>query len=220
MTGVTRAPGTPRGGDITKRVFDCVVAAAALLVLSPLLLTVAGLVRLRLGAPVLFRQIRPGMRARPFEMVKFRTMTDTRDAAGNLLPDSQRIPAFGRFLRSSSLDELPELWNVLKGDMSLVGPRPLLMEYLPLYTSEQFRRHDVRPGITGWAQVNGRNAISWEDKFLLDVWYVDNRTFWLDVKILLLTARKVLVREGISAHGEATMPRFSGSATTERKTGK
>ena len=166
--------------------------------------------RRKLGSPVLFTQVRPGVHGKPFLMVKFRTMTDERDASGALLPDAKRLTPFGRFLRASSLDELPELWNVLRGEMSLVGPRPLLMEYLPLYSPEQARRHEVRPGITGWAQVNGRNAISWADKFALDVWYVDNRSLWLDVKILWRTVRKVLVRDGISAAGEATMPKFTG----------
>ncbi|SDL67284.1 sugar transferase [Modicisalibacter muralis] len=164
-----------------------------------------------MGAPVLFRQQRPGRDGKPFYMVKFRTMKDSIDADGNSLPDSERLTAFGQFLRSSSLDELPELWNVLKGDMSLVGPRPLLMEYLPLYSKEQYRRHEVRPGVTGWAQINGRNALSWEDKFKLDVWYVENQSFYLDIKILLLTVKKVLVRDGISAEGQATMERFRGS---------
>ena len=198
---------------VAKRFFDVVMVSASLPVLALPLLVLAWQVRRRLGAPVLFHQVRPGMHGRAFEMVKFRTMTDACGADGHLLPDAQRLTAFGRFLRASSLDELPELWNVLKGDMSLVGPRPLLMEYMPLYTSEQARRHDVRPGITGWAQVNGRNTLSWEEKFKLDVWYVDNRTLWLDIKILWLTVRKVLVRDGISAAGEATMPRFTGSAT-------
>jgi lipopolysaccharide/colanic/teichoic acid biosynthesis glycosyltransferase len=173
---------------------------------------VAAAVRLRLGSPVLFRQRRPGLHGRPFEMLKFRTMLDATDGAGNPLPDADRLTPLGRFLRATSLDELPELWNVLRGEMSLVGPRPLLMEYLPLYTPEQARRHEVRPGITGWAQVNGRNAISWEEKFRMDVWYVDRRTFALDLKILLLTAKKVVVREGISQQGQATMERFLGSA--------
>ncbi|GAB2457588.1 sugar transferase [Comamonas humi] len=193
-----------------KRLFDILVSALALLALAIPLLVLAALVRRRLGSPVLFRQQRPGLRGRPFEMAKFRTMTDARGADGQLLPDAERLTPFGRFLRASSLDELPELWNVLKGDMSLVGPRPLLMEYLPLYTPEQARRHEVRPGITGWAQVNGRNALSWEAKFQLDVWYVDHRTLWLDIRILWLTVKKVLVREGISAAGEATMSRFTG----------
>jgi lipopolysaccharide/colanic/teichoic acid biosynthesis glycosyltransferase len=182
-----------------------------LLVLCVPLLLLIWLVCRKLGSPVFFRQLRPGMHGKPFEIVKFRTMTDECAADGELLPDGQRLTPFGRFLRASSLDELPELWNVLKGDMSLVGPRPLLMEYLPLYTPDQARRHEVRPGITGWAQVNGRNAISWEDKFALDVWYVDHRSWWLDMKILWLTVRKVLLRDGISAAGEATMTRFTGS---------
>ncbi|MET3376945.1 lipopolysaccharide/colanic/teichoic acid biosynthesis glycosyltransferase [Variovorax boronicumulans] len=194
-----------------KRLFDFVVAALGLLVLALPLLFAIWQVRRKLGSPVFFRQIRPGLHGRPFQMVKFRTMTDARAPDGHLLPDVERLTAFGRFLRASSLDELPELWNVLKGDMSLVGPRPLLMDYLPLYSPEQLRRHDVRPGITGWAQINGRNALSWEEKFKLDVWYVDNRSMWLDIKILWLTVRKVLVRDGISAAGEATMPRFFGS---------
>ena len=195
-----------------RRFFDLSVTLLALLLLAlPLLLLLALLVRTKLGSPVFFRQTRPGLHGKPFEMVKFRTMTDARDAQGELLPDSERLPPFGRFLRSSSLDELPELWNVLKGEMSLVGPRPLLMEYLPLYTPQQYRRHEVRPGVTGWAQVNGRNAISWEEKFALDVWYVENQSFWLDVKILFLTVKKVLVKDGISASGEATMTKFTGS---------
>lgn len=165
----------------------------------------------KMGSPVLFRQVRPGLGGKPFEMVKFRTMKDAVDAAGNPLPDSERLTPFGQFLRSSSLDELPELWNVLKGDMSLVGPRPLLMEYLPLYSPEQYRRHEVRPGVTGWAQINGRNSLSWDEKFKLDVWYVDNRSLWLDIKILFLTVKKVLIRDGISAEGEATMTRFEGN---------
>jgi lipopolysaccharide/colanic/teichoic acid biosynthesis glycosyltransferase len=195
---------------VLKRGVDVIMAAVALLVLSPVWLVVAWQVRRKLGVPVLFRQIRPGLRGRPFQMIKFRTMRDAVDAAGNSLPDEQRLTPFGRFLRSTSLDELPELWNVLKGDMSLVGPRPLLMEYLPLYTPEQARRHEVRPGITGWAQVNGRNAISWEEKFALDVWYVDHRSFLLDMKILLRTCLKVLVRDGISQAGEATARKFTG----------
>ena len=194
-----------------KRLFDITAATLALLLLGLPLLVLAWQVRRKLGSPVLFRQVRPGLRGQPFEMVKFRTMTDARGPDGQLLPDAERLTAFGRFLRSSSLDELPELWNVLKGEMSLVGPRPLLMEYLPLYSREQARRHEVRPGITGWAQVNGRNALSWDEKFKLDVWYVDHRSLWLDIKILWLTVRKVVVREGISAAGEATMPRFTGN---------
>ncbi|MBP8150505.1 MAG: sugar transferase [Xylophilus sp.] len=194
-----------------KRLFDIVVSACALLVLALPLLVVVWLVRRKLGSPVFFTQVRPGMHGKPFKMVKFRSMTSERGPDGELLPDAMRLTPFGRLLRSTSLDELPELWNVLKGDMSLVGPRPLLMEYLPLYSPEQARRHEVRPGITGWAQVNGRNAISWEDKFKLDTWYVDNRSFWLDIKILWLTVKKVVVREGISAAGEATMSKFTGT---------
>ena len=193
-----------------KRFLDILISSCVLLVTALPLVVLSCQIRRKLGSPVLFCQVRPGMHGKPFTMVKFRTMTDKRGADGALLPDAQRLTPFGRFLRSSSLDELPELWNVLKGEMSLVGPRPLLMEYLPLYTPEQARRHEVRPGITGWAQVNGRNAISWEDKFDLDVWYVDNRSLWLDLKILWRTVRKVLVRDGISAPGEATMPKFEG----------
>lgn len=193
-----------------KRSMDVLVACLALLLLGLPLLVLASMVRAKLGSPALFRQVRPGLYGQPFMMVKFRTMTDERGPDGELLPDAQRLTAFGRFLRASSLDELPELWNVLRGEMSLVGPRPLLMEYLPLYSPEQARRHEVRPGITGWAQVNGRNAVSWEERFRLDVWYVDHRSLWLDLRILWLTMRKVLVREGISAQGEATMPRFTG----------
>ena len=193
-----------------KRLFDLLVVLLALPLLAVPLLFLAWLVRRKLGSPVLFSQVRPGLHGKPFTMVKFRTMTDECSPDGALQPDAQRLSPFGRFLRVSSLDELPELWNVLKGDMSLVGPRPLLMEYLPLFTPEQARRHEVRPGITGWAQVNGRNAISWADKFALDVWYVDNRSLWLDMKVLWRTVRKVLVRDGISAAGEATMPRFEG----------
>lgn len=194
-----------------KRLFDLIVASLALLLFSLPLMLLIWQVRRKLGSPVFFRQTRPGLHGRPFEMVKFRTMTDARGPDGALLPDAERLTTFGRFLRSSSLDELPELWNVIKGDMSLVGPRPLLVEYLPLYSPEQARRHEVRPGITGWAQVNGRNALSWDDKFKLDVWYVDHRSLWLDIKILWLTVKKVLVREGISAAGEATMSKFTGS---------
>lgn len=194
-----------------KRIFDLVVSLAALTLLSPVLACLCVLVRARLGRPVFFVQERPGVDGRPFKMIKFRSMTGAVGVNGEPLPDEARLTPFGRWLRTSSLDELPELWNVLRGEMSLVGPRPLLMEYLPLYNAEQFRRHNVPPGITGWAQVNGRNAISWEEKFALDVWYVDNRSFRLDLEILLLTCRKVLRREGISAAGEATMPRFAGS---------
>jgi lipopolysaccharide/colanic/teichoic acid biosynthesis glycosyltransferase len=194
-----------------KRVFDVVMGAAMLLIATPILLVLFGLVRIRMGSPAVFRQIRPGLHGRPFEMVKFRTMRDALDSQGNSLPDAERLTGLGRFLRSTSLDELPELLNVLKGEMSLVGPRPLLVEYLPLYTAQQARRHEVRPGVTGWAQINGRNALSWEEKFAFDVWYVDNRSLWLDIRIIWLTARKVIVRDGISAAGEATMPKFSGS---------
>ena len=194
-----------------KRLFDLTAAALGLLALALPLLALIALVRIKLGRPVFFRQTRPGLHGRPFQMVKFRTMTDARGPDGALLPDADRLTPFGRFLRSASLDELPELWNVLRGDMSLVGPRPLLMEYLPLYTPEQARRHAVRPGITGWAQVNGRNALSWEEKFALDVWYVDHQSLALDISILWRTVRKVLVREGISAAGEATMGKFTGN---------
>ena len=195
-----------------KRFFDFLFASVALFFLFLPLLFLIWQVRRKIGSPVFFRQTRPGLLGKPFEMVKFRTMLvlDARGADNQLLPDADRLSTFGRFLRASSLDELPELWNVVKGDMSLVGPRPLLIEYLPLYSPEQARRHEVRPGITGWAQVNGRNALSWEEKFKLDVWYVNNRSLWLDVKILWLTVRKVLVREGISADGEATMSKFKG----------
>ena len=194
-----------------KRLFDLTAAALGLLALALPLLALIALVRIKLGRPVFFRQTRPGLHGQPFQMVKLRTMTDARGPDGALLPDAERLTPFGRFLRSTSLDELPELWNVLRGDMSLVGPRPLLMEYLPLYTPEQARRHAVRPGITGWAQVNGRNALSWEEKFALDVWYVDHQSLWLDIRILWMTARKVLAREGISAAGEATMGKFTGN---------
>ena len=193
-----------------KRTFDIFAAFFGLIVLSPIMIFLAWKIRRKLGSPVLFKQIRPGLNGKPFEMVKFRTMRDATDEEGRQLPDNQRMTSFGSFLRSSSLDELPELWNVLKGEMSLVGPRPLLMEYLPLYTPEQYRRHDVRPGITGWAQINGRNSLSWEDKFKLDTWYVDNRTMRLDIKIICLTLKKVIVKEGISADGEATMSKFTG----------
>lgn len=193
-----------------KRLSDLTAAAIAFLLIWPLLLALALLVRVKLGSPVLFTQLRPGLHGRPFRMYKFRSMTDARDSRGNLLPDEQRLTPFGKFLRSSSLDELPELINVLKGEMSLVGPRPLLMEYLPLYSPEQARRHEVRPGITGWAQVNGRNAISWREKFRLDVWYVDNRSFLLDLRILRLTLARVFKRDGISQAGQATMEKFQG----------
>jgi len=194
-----------------KRALDFLGAGVGLVVFSPVLVVIALLVWLRMGWPVVFRQTRPGLNGVPFRMIKFRTMCDALDAEGNPLPDAERLTPLGRVLRSSSLDELPELWNVLKGDMSFVGPRPLLMEYLPLYSPEQARRHEMRPGITGWAQVNGRNAISWDEKFALDVWYVDNRTIWLDLRIVWLTVLKVFRREGISAPGEATMAKFKGN---------
>ena len=193
-----------------KRIFDILCSALMLVSLAPVFVMIAILVARRLGTPIFFKQVRPGLDGKPFVLIKFRTMIDRRDAEGNLLPDKERMTKTGHFLRSASLDELPELINVLRGDMSLVGPRPLLMEYLPLYSHEQARRHEVRPGLTGWAQVNGRNAVSWDEKFKLDVWYVDNQSFWLDLKILLITAKKVLRREGISADGEATMPKFKG----------
>lgn len=194
-----------------KRAFDLICSLCVLILCLPVLIILAAMSRLTLGSPILFTQVRPGKDGRPFRMVKFRTMRDAVDNNGDSLPDSERITRFGVFLRATSLDELPELWNVLRGDMSLVGPRPLLMEYLDLYTPEQARRHEVRPGVTGWAQVNGRNAISWEEKFKLDVWYVDNRSLWLDIKILFMTVKKVIVREGISAEGEATMSKFEGT---------
>lgn len=194
-----------------KRLFDIVGALFGLILFAPVFFLLLGLIRSQMGTPVFFRQNRPGQYGRPFEMLKFRTMLDAIGVDGKPLPDAKRLTPLGRKLRSTSLDELPELWNVLKGDMSLVGPRPLLMEYLPLYSGEQARRHEVKPGITGWAQVNGRNAISWEEKFALDVWYVDNRTLWLDLKIIWLTIRKVLARDGINAQGDATMPKFTGS---------
>lgn len=202
-----------------KRLMDILGAMAGLLLLAPVIVLLAVLVRVKLGSPVLFRQTRPGRAGQAFQMAKFRTMTDVRDANGELLPDADRLTGFGRFLRASSLDELPELWNVLKGDMSLVGPRPLLMDYLPLYSERQARRHEVRPGITGWAQVNGRNALSWDEKFELDVWYVENRTLWLDIKILFLTVWKVVKRDDISQDGEATMSRFEGENCRKAHTG-
>lgn len=194
-----------------KRAFDIAASASALVVLSPVLAITAYKVKKELGSPVLFRQVRPGLHGKPFEMIKFRTMKDATDKEGNALPDSERLTEFGKKLRASSLDELPELWNVLKGDMSLVGPRPLLMEYLPLYSVEQAKRHNVRPGVTGYAQVNGRNSLSWEDKFKLDTWYVEHQTFLLDMKILLKTVKKVIIKDGISAEGEATMTKFTGT---------
>jgi lipopolysaccharide/colanic/teichoic acid biosynthesis glycosyltransferase len=194
-----------------KRIFDVMVALLALVLLALPMLVIALFIWRNMGAPVIFSQVRPGLQGRPFRMIKFRTMRNARDAQGRDLPDAERLTALGQFLRKTSLDELPELWNVLKGEMSLVGPRPLLMEYLPLYSPEQARRHEARPGVTGWAQVNGRNAISWEEKFRLDVWYVENQSFLLDLKILWMTVQKVFKREGISAAGEATMSRFTGS---------
>ena len=194
-----------------KRAFDIAASTSALVVLSPVLAITAYKVKKELGSPVLFRQTRPGLHGKPFEMIKFRTMKDALDKNGNVLPDSERLTEFGKKLRASSLDELPELWNVLKGDMSLVGPRPLLMEYLPLYNAEQAKRHNVRPGVTGYAQVNGRNSLSWEDKFKLDTWYVEHQSLWLDMKILLKTVKKVIIKDGISAEGEATMTKFTGS---------
>jgi sugar transferase EpsL len=198
-----------------KRVVDIVGASVGIILLAPVMLAVALLVLLTMGRPVLFRQQRPGLRGKPFTLYKFRTMRDARSASGELLPDDLRLTTFGKWLRSTSLDELPELFNVFKGEMSLVGPRPLLMEYLPRYSPEQARRHEVKPGITGWAQVNGRNALTWEEKFRMDVWYVDHWNLWLDMKILLLTIWKVLKREGISAEGSATMPVFTGNTTQE-----
>lgn len=194
-----------------KRLVDITVSLIALVLLAPIIAATALAIRMFLGTPVLFRQQRPGLNGKLFQMVKFRSMTDARGADGQLLPDADRLTRFGRFLRASSLDELPELWNVARGDMSLVGPRPLMVEYLPLYSPEQARRHEVRPGITGWAQINGRNGLSWEEKFALDVWYVDNCSLWLDLKILALTVFKLFDRRGISAPGDATMPRFTGS---------
>ncbi|MDY6510400.1 sugar transferase [Acinetobacter faecalis] len=198
-----------------KRLLDIVIASIALILLSPVYFIVARKVKKNLGSPVLFRQVRPGLHGKPFEMIKFRTMKDAVDAKGNPLPDSERLTPFGKMLRATSLDEMPELWNVIKGDMSIVGPRPLLMEYLPLYNEEQAKRHNVRPGITGYAQVNGRNAISWEKKFELDTWYVENQSLWLDFKIMLKTVKKVLAKDDISAEGEATMSKFTG--TVEHK---
>ncbi|BAP13836.1 sugar transferase [Alcanivorax sp. NBRC 101098] len=193
-----------------KRLMDIVGALAGLLLLAPVIILLAVLVRIKLGSPVLFRQTRPGMAGHVFEMTKFRTMTNSCNASGELLSDAERLTGFGQFLRSSSLDELPELWNVLKGEMSLVGPRPLLLEYLPLYSERQARRHEIRPGITGWAQVNGRNALSWDEKFELDVWYVENRNLWLDLKILFMTVWKVVKRDDIAHKGEVTMKKFKG----------
>lgn len=195
---------------IIKRIVDMTMSGIGVIVLSPLLVIISVIILIQMGRPVFFKQMRPGLNGKPFDMYKFRTMTNAKDKQGYPLPDEQRLTRLGRFLRSTSLDELPELFNVLKGDMSLVGPRPLLMQYLDRYTPEQARRHEVKPGITGWAQVNGRNAITWEEKFALDVWYVDNWSLWLDMKIMAMTVVKVLKREGINAVGEATMPEFLG----------
>lgn len=200
-----------------KRLFDIVASASGLIFLSPVFLILIYLIRKNLGEPVFFTQERPGKDGKPFKMIKFRSMRDAVDKDGNPLPDSERLTPFGKRLRATSLDELPELWNVLKGDMSLVGPRPLLMSYLPLYNEFQFRRHEMKPGVTGWAQVNGRNALSWDEKFAHDIWYIDHYSFWLDMKILFLTVKKVFIKEGISAEGEATMPYFTGNDTDEKK---
>jgi len=197
------------GGGL-KRFFDVMMSLVLIIAFFPIFVLLVLVIRFKLGAPVLYKQVRPGLNGKPFEMVKFRSMSNTKDADGNALPDEQRLSSFGKFLRSTSLDELPELWNIFRGDMSFVGPRPLLMEYLPLYSPEQLRRHDVRPGITGWAQVNGRNSISWPERFKLDLWYVDNQSVLHDVRILLKTVYKVLSREGISADGQATMQKFTG----------
>jgi lipopolysaccharide/colanic/teichoic acid biosynthesis glycosyltransferase len=196
-----------------KRAFDILISATALVAFSPFFLCLALLVWFNIGRPVFFTQVRPGLCARPFKMIKFRTMTNEHNAKGELMGDAERLTALGKFLRSTSLDEFPELWNVLKGEMSLVGPRPLLVEYLPLYSLEQARRHEIRPGITGWAQVNGRNTISWDEKFILDVWYVDNQSLLLDIKILWMTVKKVVTREGISADGQVTTSKFTGSGS-------
>jgi lipopolysaccharide/colanic/teichoic acid biosynthesis glycosyltransferase len=197
---------------VIKRLLDIIIAGTALIILSPLYAFVAYKVKKNLGSPVLFRQVRPGLHGKPFEMIKFRTMKDAVDANGNPLPDSERLTPFGKMLRATSLDEMPELWNVIKGDMSVVGPRPLLMEYLPLYNAEQAKRHNLRPGMTGHAQVNGRNAISWEEKFKLDTWYVENRSTWLDFKIMFKTVHKVIAKDDISEAGEATMTKFTGTS--------
>ena len=200
-----------------KRLFDIVASASGLIFLSPVFLILIYLIRKNLGEPVFFTQERPGKDGKPFKMIKFRSMRDAVDKDGNPLPDSERLTPFGKKLRATSLDELPELWNVLKGDMSLVGPRPLLMSYLPLYNEFQNRRHEMRPGVTGWAQINGRNALSWDEKFAHDIWYIDHYSFWLDMKILFLTVKKVFIKEGISAEGEATMPYFTGNDTDAKK---
>lgn len=195
---------------MSKRIFDLLSVITAGIILLPIIIILSLLVYFKIGSPVFFKQQRPGWRGKPFNIYKFRTMSDEKNSRGELLSDVERLTSFGKMLRSTSLDELPSLWNVLKGEMSLVGPRPLLMEYLPLYNAEQARRHEVKPGITGWAQVNGRNAIGWEKKFILDVWYVDNQSLWLDIKTILLTIKKVFFKHGISAEGEATMPKFTG----------
>ena len=200
-----------------KRLFDIIASASGLIFLSPVFLILIYLIRKNLGEPVFFTQERPGKDGKPFKMIKFRSMRDAVDKDGNPLPDSERLTPFGKKLRATSLDELPELWNVLKGEMSLVGPRPLLMSYLPLYNEFQNRRHEMRPGVTGWAQVNGRNALSWDEKVAHDIWYIDHYSFWLDMKILFLTVKKVFIKEGISAEGEATMPYFTGNDTDEKK---
>ena len=200
-----------------KRLFDIIASASGLIFLSPVFLILIYLIRKNLGEPVFFTQERPGKDGKPFKMIKFRSMRDAVDKDGNPLPDSERLTPFGKKLRATSLDELPELWNVLKGEMSLVGPRPLLMSYLPLYNEFQNRRHEMRPGVTGWAQVNGRNALSWDEKFAHDIWYIDHYSFWLDMKILFLTVKKVFIKEGISAEGEATMPYFTGNDTDAKK---
>jgi lipopolysaccharide/colanic/teichoic acid biosynthesis glycosyltransferase len=199
-----------------KRIFDVVISVLCLMLFIVPILVLMTLIKKKLGSPIFYVQERPGLKGKVFKMIKFRSMTDAKDESGALLPDAHRLTKFGQQLRSTSLDELPELLNVLKGDMSLVGPRPLLIEYLPLYTPEQARRHDVKPGITGWAQINGRNTISWEEKFKLDVWYVENQSIWLDIKILFLTLKKVFMRDGISAQGEATMAKFMGSANSNQ----
>jgi sugar transferase EpsL len=198
---------------MVKRSLDLLMTIIASFIFAPFVIVIALVIYFKIGNPIFFKQLRPGLGAKPFYIYKFRTMSDEKNSQGHLLPDAQRLTILGRFLRASSLDELPSLWNVLNGDMHIVGPRPLLMEYVPLYSAEQSRRHEVKPGITGWAQVNGRNAISWEEKFKLDVWYVENQSCWLDIKIILLTIKKVLLRDGISAEGEATMPKFTGSST-------
>lgn len=202
---------------LLKRLFDIIASALGLIILSPIFLLLVYLIRKNLGSPVFFTQERPGQNGKPFKMIKFRSMRDAIDENGNPLPDDERLTPFGKKLRATSLDELPELWNVLKGEMSLVGPRPLLMHYLPLYNDFQNRRHEMKPGVTGWAQVNGRNAISWDAKFAYDVWYVDHYSFLLDIKILFLTIKKVFIKEGISADGEATMPYFTGNNRNEKE---